>query len=482
MPDGLSPEFARAAQQIRRWRENPRAFVRECFGATPDPWQDDVLEAFPHQQRIAMKASKGPGKTAIETWLAWNFLLTRAHPKIAATSISAQNLADNLWTEMAKWQGRSEILKSAFEWTKTRIYARDHAETWWMSARPWSHSADAQQQADTLAGLHADNIMFILDESGGIPDAVMVSAEAALSSCIEGHIVQAGNPTKLEGPLYRACTQERRLWFIVEISGDPDDLKRAPRVSVQWARDQIEKYGRDNPWVLVNVFGKFPPASLNTLISPDEVREAMNRSIRLNEVAASARVLGVDVARFGDDSSIIFPRQGLIAFNPLQYRNYDGVQGAGAVARKWDDWEADACFVDDTGGYGASWIDNLVTLGKNPIGVPFSGKPNNQRYFNKRAEMAFECVEWVKRGGMLPDIPELSAEMTATTYTFKGDRLIIQPKELIKEKLGYSPDHFDGLILTFAHPVTRKGAYAGATSNRRHQISYEPLGEMWGAR
>ncbi len=133
-----------------------------------------------------MKACKGPGKTAVEAWLAWNFLLTRPHPKVAATSITADNLADNLWAEMAKWRARSPMLQRGFEWTKTRIFSRHHPETWWMSARSWAKTADSQQQGNTLAGLHADYVLFILDESGGIPDSVMASAEAALSSLHRG--------------------------------------------------------------------------------------------------------------------------------------------------------------------------------------------------------------------------------------------------------------------------------------------------------
>ena len=82
-----------------------------------------------------MKACKGPGKTAVMAWLAWNFLVTRPSAKIAATSITADNLADNLWAEMAKWQAQSELLQATFEWTKTRIFSRDAPETWWMSAR-----------------------------------------------------------------------------------------------------------------------------------------------------------------------------------------------------------------------------------------------------------------------------------------------------------------------------------------------------------
>ena len=394
---------------------------------------------------------------------------------MAATSITADNLADNLWAEMAKWQARAPLLMAGFEWTKTRIFARESPETCWMSARTFSRTADAGQQGNTLAGLHADYILFILDESGAIPDSVMASAEAALSSCVEGHIVQAGNPTHLEGPLYRACTSERRLWHVTEITADPDDPRRSTRVKPQWAREQIEKYGRDNPWVLVNVFGKFPPGSLNTLIGPDECREATKRFYRPEEYASAARVLGVDVARFGDDASVIFPRQGLVASSPQKFRNLDGNQGAGIVAAKWRDWPADAVFIDDTGGWGASWIDNLRRLGRSPIGVGFSSSPNDPRYDNKRTEMYFEAIEWIKRGGALPhDCPELIAALSQTTYSFRGDRLLLEPKEQVKSRLGYSPDDADAFALTFAQPVMQ-GRGGGGVG--KVLVDYDVLGE-----
>jgi hypothetical protein len=332
----------------------------------------------------------------------------------------------------------------------------------------------------TLAGLHADYILFILDESGGIPDAVMASAEAALSSCIEGHIVQAGNPTHLEGPLYRACTSERRLWHVTEITADPDDPKRATRVKAEWAREQIEKYGRDNPWVLVNVFGKFPPGSLDSLIGPDECREATTRAWRADDIAGAARILGVDVARFGDDASVIFPRQGLVAFEPLRFRNIDGTQGAGAVARKWADWCADACFVDDTGGFGAAWIDALRRLNRAPIGIAFSGRATNPRYDNKRTEMYFDAVEWIRAGGQLPPgsaSNELIAALSQTTYSFRGDRLLLEPKDQVKARLGYSPDDADAFVLTFAQPVVAGSAYSGPRGRPGRVLhKYDPLG------
>lgn len=471
-----------AINKLKLWRAEPWTMVREEFGVEPDPWQMDVLTNFadPTQQRIAMKACKGPGKTAVLSWCAWNFLACYLHPKMAATSISKDNLADGLWTEMAKWQNNSEFLKNTFEWTKTRIYAKDHPETWWMSARSWAKGADSSQQADTLAGLHADNLLFILDEAGGIPDAVMAAAEAGLATGKVTKILMAGNPTHLEGPLYRAVTKEAHLWHVVEITGDPDSPTRSSRISIEWARAQIEKYGVDNPWVLVNVFGKFPPSSLNALLGPDECREAMDRHLRTDQYDFASRALGVDVARFGDDTTVIFPRQGMAAFKPVVMRNARTTEIAARVAQAYHKWDADAVLVDDTGGYGAGVIDALIDAGIPCIPVNFSGKSNDPRYLNKRAEMYFDLAEWVKLGGAMPNIPDLTRELTAHTYTFSNSKFKLEEKEQIKDKLdGQSPDMADALALTFAvdlgpRPQRGLGQYVSKNSAGKCETDDDP--------
>lgn len=463
---------------ITRWRKNPASFVREVFKVEPDPWQEKVLINFYKNQRIAMKACKGPGKTCILAWLAWNFLATRPSPKVIATSISGENLSDGLWAEMSKWQQKSELLSSEFQWTKTKIYKKSQPETWFMSARQWSKSASKDQQSSTLAGLHEDYIFFILDESGDIPDGVMAAAEASLSTGIECKIVQAGNPTKLSGPLFRACTQESHLWYVVEITGDPDDPNRSPRISVKWAREQIEKYGPDNPWVLVNVFGKFPPSSINTLLGPDEVRAAINRGLKADQYQFSQKRLGVDVARFGDDRTVIFPRQGLNAFRPVEMRGARSDEIAARVMMAKNKWGSELELVDGTGGFGSGVIDSLIIAGYSPIEVQFAGKAIDSRYFNKRSEMWFEMAEWIKRGGSIPNIPELITELTAPTYTLNKGKFFLEPKDQIKDRIGVSPDYADALAITFALPDMKSNIINGTTIDRgqgKLESDYDPF-------
>lgn len=463
-----------AAAKIALWREKPQVMVRDLFGVTPDPWQDKALAAFPTTPRMAMKASKGPGKTALLAWCAWNFLLTRTHPNIAATSISADNLRDNLWKEMAHWRNKAPLLQEMFEWQTERIFSREFPATWFMSARSWPRAADPEQIGNTLAGLHADNIMFVIDESGSIPVAITVSAEAAFSSAKECHILQAGNTNSLEGALYDACVTRKHLWRVIPITGDPDDPDRSTRVSIDWAKDMIATYGRDSQFVKVMVLGEWPSASLNALLGADEVEAAMKRWYAQDAIEGRPKILGVDVAREGDDASVIFPRQGLVAFKPKVMRNVTGITGAGQVARMWEDWGVNACFVDNTGGFGASWIDCLTLLNRTAIPVGFAEQARDpKRYFNRRTEMYFDAAQWIKNGGALPDVPEMVAELTQTTYTFKGDRLIIEPKEIIKAKIGRSPDHTDGFVLTFAEPVA--AVNIAPTAPQRQQPEYDPF-------
>lgn len=395
--------------------------------------------------------------TTALAWAIWWFLTVYPNPNIAATSITSDNLSDGLWKELAKWQNKSDFLKASFVWSKTRIVAKDHAATWWCSARTWNKNADSTQQADTLAGLHADYLMFVLDEAGGMPDAVMAAAEAGLATGIITKIIIAGNPTHTQGPLYRASTNERHMWYVIEITGDPDDPNRSPRISKKWAYEQIEKYGRDNPWVLVNVFGKFPPSSLNTLIGPDDVRTAMKRHYTDDVYKWSQKRLGIDVARFGDDKTVLFPRQGKVAFRPVTMRHKRDSAVSVDISTRTQmakvRWGSELELFDDTVGWAHGAIDHMRSCGHTPIPIDFGGKALDGKYENKRAEMWFEMCDWILAGGALPDVPELVAELSTPTYFFsKHGKFQLESKDQIKERLSRSPDYADGLALTFALP------------------------------
>ena len=453
-------ELNSATNEIVKWIKSPAYFVEKHFGASPDAWQLEALEAFgskdPLKNRISLQACAGPGKSTVLAWCIWHFMACRGtkgeHPKGAVVAVTSDNLKDNLWPELSKWQSRSPYLMRAFQWTKERIFSKESPSTWFMSARSWSKNADPEEQGRTLSGLHSKYVLAVVDESGDIPISVLKAGEQALSNCKWGKILQAGNPTSMAGMLYDAATKLRDQWHIIRITGDPDDPNRSPRIDKAWAEEQINKWGREDPWVMAYILGKFPPASWNQLLGPEEVEAAMKRHVREEDYSYSQKRLGVDVARFGDDRTIIFPRQGLVAFKPAEMRNARGNEVAARLAQAKSRWGSEMEFVDDTGGYGGSVIDACLQSGMNPIPVNFAGKAIDPRYFNKRAEMLFNMVSWIRRGGCLPNRNGLLKELTAPTYTFKNGKFQVEEKEQIKARLKFSCDEMDALALTFSIP------------------------------
>ncbi len=494
-----------AGSRIAQWRTDPVSFVRDVFKVDPDPWQTETLTAVggpPNPRRmLAMKACTGPGKSATLAWLGWHRLLCFAlpgeHPKGAALSVTADNLKDNLWAELSKWRARSDLLTAAFEWTKERIYARDHGETWFLSARSYAQRADAEAIGRALSGLHSQFPFILLDETGDMPLAVGKTAMQILTgNPVDALIAQAGNPTSTTGLLYDTCTTARDRWVVITITADPDDPKRTPRVSVQHAREMIETYGRDNPWVMATILGLFPPSGLNQLLGPDDVERAMNRRPPDESWRVFARIVGVDVARFGDDESVIARRCGPLVLPLEDRRNVDSLQGAGWAARAHLDFfaganmvrgvanaKSDRIFVDDTGGWGAGWIDQLRALGHPVTGVGFAGKADDPRYFNKRSEMHFRLAEAIKTGGLcLPNDPKLAKELVAPLYYYQGDKMRLEEKDQIKARLGKSPDRADALALTYAFHVEPGPRIEEAPMAVRHTLermvaeSYAPGG------
>ncbi len=456
-----------APQVIRAWRENPCKFVDDNFQVKLDPWQENAMRLFPSQKpqelRIALQACVGPGKSACLAWMGWNFLScygeTGNHPKGAAVSITSDNLKDNLWPEFAKWQERSTYLKSMFEWTKERISARQFPETWFISARSYSKKANADEQGRTLSGLHSKFVLALLDESGEIPVPVIKAAEQAMSTNSGPNsfkkIVQAGNPTSLEGVLYAASAGEiAKLWTVIRITSDPDDPERSTRIDREWAREQIKTWGRDNPWVMSSILGLFPPASINALIGIDEVTSAMERHLRDDEFNWAQKRIGIDAARFGDDAWCIFRRQGLASYPIIKMKNPRSPDVAARAMNEAHKWGGDVkMFADGTGGYGSGCIDALLQADQECMEVQFGGEPIDPRFFNKRSEMIWDFVEWIKRGGALAQDSNLKKQLVKSTYTFKKGKIWIVDKEQFKKiNNGESPDELDSGALTFAMP------------------------------
>lgn len=475
---------------LERWLGDWAVAAQECFpGFVPDRWQANGLRAIGSSRplnRVAFKACAGPGKSAIMAIGAILAMLLRsrkdAYHVSYVLSITKDNLMANLWREITIWYGRSPVMQAVFELTASELRSREHPGEWWMRARSFAKDAIPEQQGEALSGLHGPYVTVWLDETGSMHPIMLKRAEQAMVGVRWGRVIQSGNPTDMTGALYRAAVEESGSWEVIDITGDPDNpdawvhgaramskhretdcgCAQDPRTCpcacpLCWARSEIAKNGRDNPWVQAYILGRFPPGGLNTLLGPDEVREAMRRNPTEHAYGWAQKRLGIDVARFGDDRSVIFPRQGVAAFQPAIMRHAQGsaasvLLGNRVLALK-QSWGSEVELFDDTVGWAHGAVDYCRVNGGTPIPVDFgSTQTNDPKYYNRRAEMWMQMADWIRAGGAIPNIPELVQELCAPTYGFKAGKFIIEEKDAIKERLGYSPDLADALALTFAIP------------------------------
>lgn len=451
------PLEVQSTQVLKLWRMRPKIWVNDVLDLTLDAWQEDVVDLYNHGQRLGLIASKGPGKTFTIAVLGLHFFTTKNMPKIAALSVTKDHLMSNLWAELLKLRSRSPLLVKSITDGATKIGLIGHEGYSFIDARSYPKQADENTMASALAGLHAENVAFLIDEAGTIPDAVLATADAALSQEVsdttDSKILATGNPEVPKGILYRAYKGRTvQKWSIYTVSGDPDDPKRAPRVSIDWAREQIATFGKDDPWVQINVFGKYPDVATDQLLSEEEIHAAMSRTIEERSVKNSQSRLGVDVARGGVDRTVFFRRRGLKAY-PYEAIGSDvyGPELAGKIAFMQQDHGIERVFVDNTGGYGSSVIDSLSMLPAVDVTpVVYNAKAQDKRYYNKRTEMWVRMRDWVKKGGCLPHDPQLLEELLMPRLFFHGGIFRLEAKEDIKKRLGRSPDRADALAQTFA--------------------------------
>jgi hypothetical protein len=440
---------------LRRWVAEPLTFVRQCIRVEPDDWQAKLLAEAPEHDRIALAGSKGCAKTALLSWLIWHMMVTQPDSKVAATSINGDQLRDGLWAELAKWQAQAPLLQALFHWSAERVVRKSSPATWFAAARTWNKAADPHTQAQALAGIHGDRVMFVIDEAGGVPPALLATADAVLATKQPGHVARvviAGNTLSTAGALYLAVSKQRQMWHCIRVTSDPDDPLRTPRVSVDWARQQIQAHGRENPWVKINVFAEFPDHALGKLLALSDVEAAVAR--RIDEDTRDSLVLGVDVGLV-TDACVIYPRRGRVLYEPTVLRGASTIVIAGEVVKLARELGAVSVFVD-AGGPGIGVVDQLRALGQ-PGVVPVyfgSAADDAARFANKRTEMHVRLAEWIKEGGSIDDSSELFQDLLEPegTWNLKGQQLL-EPKDSIRERLGRSPDWGDAAALTFAYPV-----------------------------
>lgn len=211
----------------------------------------------------------------------------------------------------------------------------------------------------------------------------------------------------------------------------------------------------------------FTASAENIYIPLDVVLAAVQRQNPSTAWNWAPVVIGVDVARFGTDQSVICIRQGLHVISFQKYRNIDTMELSDRVSLAIREYSPQGVFVDVVG-IGAGVVDRLRMLGYQVVEVNAGARPNAQKYKNKRAEMWGELKDWLKTGD-IPNDMELKSELSSVQYSFDiAERIQLEKKENMLKRGVHSPDIAEALALTFAYQIDYIEQY-DQIANYHHQ-------------
>lgn len=433
----------------------------------PNYWQTEVLTYIGEELRagrinayqaiqVAIASGHGVGKSALIAMIIDWAQSTCEDTKGIVTANTENQLRTKTWVELAKWH-RLGLTKILFKMTATSRFSVDpeHERTWRIDMIPWSEG-----NPEAFAGLHNKDkrILVVFDEGSAIVDIIWETISGALTD--EGTEIiwlVAGNPTKSTGR-FRECFpggREAHRWKTFEV-----DSRNVPQTNKKTIAKWEADWGEDSDFFRVRVRGLFPRTSLTEFMSRDAIVAAMQRPAVT--ILSEPMILGVDVARFGDDASVIYPRKGRDArtFPFKMFRGLDTMSLAEQVVITARELAADAVFVDGTG-VGGGVVDRCRQLGLMVFDINFGSRASRDladgtRYADKRTEM-WGNLRFALPGLSLPDDKDLLNELAAPEYSFapstRGVTIKLESKDSLRARGLSSPDIADALALTYAMPV-----------------------------
>lgn len=450
-------------EELEQFYDDPYGFVLYAFdwdvikpNVHPsdylEAWQADILDTLGREVkaknypiRIATVSGHGVGKTALVAMIICWIMFTRPNAKGIVTATTIPQLETKTWAELAKWLKKS-CAKDYFDITtgkgSMKMLAKGHEESWRCDAQ-----TSREGNSESFAGLHAldSTAFYIFDEASGVPEEIWEVAEGGLTDG-EPMILVFGNGTSNVGKFKECFDIDNPLWITRKV-----DSREVTMTNKEMYKQWSSYYGEDSDFMRVRVYGEFPLKAVNQFIPTDLAYERSKKPLD-EYVGGGGLIAGLDVARGGNDSSVLAIRDGRNARQKWYKWNFpDSMILADTVSELYLTVKWKVLFIDG-GGIGGPVYDRLMQLGlPNVIPIDFGSGSNKRGYANKRAQMWGDLKRWLEQGGFIPDDKELVKELISVQYRFKATNndLILEEKEKLKK----SPDSGDALALTFAQDV-----------------------------
>jgi hypothetical protein len=437
--------------------DDPCAFAEDMLGFQPEPYQTDVLDDLAHHPMVSVRSGQGVGKTGMEAVACIWFLTCRPNARVVCTAPTRQQLNDVLWAEIAKWLESSKV-KRLLKWTKTKITMIGHEKRWFATAR-------TATKPENMQGFHEEYMLFIADEASGIDDKIMEAILGTLSGS-ENKLLMCGNPTRTSGTFYDSHHKDRGDYKTHKISSR--DSARTNKTNISMLE---RKYGKDSDVVRVRVDGDFPKAEPDVFIPLEFAEQAAAHDVYPEDeqgnpiIPASTELhIGADIARFGNDQSVICPRIGKLVPELYWYNKQDTTETAGKIillAKKYmDEYRRSSCVVkiddDGVGGGVTDIVRETVHRERLPIIVIAchnGAVPKDDEHYDNWGAEAWATIKELLQDKeiQIPNDEDLIGQLSTRKYSItpKG-KIRLERKEDMKKRGLRSPDRADALSLAFA--------------------------------
>lgn len=453
------------AKGRKKYKNNPVRWIYEMLGTTLWSKQQAVVESVFFNRKTAVRSCHGAGKTFVAACIVLAFLFLRGPCKIITTAPTYYQVVDLLWSEIRQlyiahlqeeWGYPWEVLISKLE------------------LRPdWFAKGLSPKETVNFQGYHQRYILVVGDESPGIRTEIIEGTET-LESAGEVHVLHIGNPVIAKGHFWAYFRDPEYNCIHIPASSTPNFTgEKVPRavaqklVSRKWVKDWETKYGKDHPYYIAKVLANFPPFSEYQLTSLLLCEQAVARWHELEDGPEGEDVIGIDVAWYGDDMSVLTRRSGLKIVDIRTCSKLDPVEVAVVAAHMYEEKKFKIANVDLVG-IGAGTVGELKRLlipcaGVNAANVAYQ----YDEYCNRRTELWFDGRDFLVEGGILNHM-DLLADLTTPEYGYKLHRgkskYVIEPKDSMKKKLGRSCDHGDSYNLSV---TDERGVHVYAESTSR---------------
>lgn len=465
----------RARAKLEQWRADPVLFCREVLGF--EPWhvdgfgcdtQRDILRSAAKNKRVAVRSGHKCGKSRLCAALAlWEFVCWPGSRTVISAPTHRQ-IEEIIWREVRELHRNARIpiggqlAVSPGKGLRSALY----------DTQVFGFSTN---EADRFSGISGHRVTYILDEASGIDPSIF---SAIAGNRMSGaRLVLISNPTQPVGEFYDAFHSKAALYTRHHISSvelaAAVEVGAVPHVpglaDIEAVNEFIAEWGEDSDDFRVRALGEFASQGSQAIVKADDYDAALRRWGPLTHEWSRHRLeIGVDVARFGDDNSVIVGRRGKHVMAPEPHSGLDGTQLAMKV---WNFVQAQRTGIDgvtpemrprvrvEVVGVGASLYDALRhNFGRWLEVVAFDPSARSHeptKYVNLRAEAWFNARRCLSTGPwQLPQHQQMRTEALSTHYKYdKTNRLQAEAKDAIKKRLnGQSPDYGDALVVCLWDP------------------------------